>query len=250
MKSALASLVSLLLLTPSAQAGWEYSLFGDYRTFESGFSLVVQSAYNHLLWGEKKSPEDWQYGFLRAGGDLAVHGRARAFVELYPVSILRLGVQQSSTSRFYEVKPFDCDEVNCGGVVHRTVAYAQLVGAVGPVFASLYYSNAEINHAEKKQSLAIESDNLLMKPGGGGLSGHIVFLGYKKEHQVYGLASMASKVRQVDSGNRAQYFVYRITIDEIQYSAMLGQYESTFSDRGLSAVVGAEWTVGEPLSLF
>ncbi|MGE0633206.1 MAG: hypothetical protein AB7O96_12405 [Pseudobdellovibrionaceae bacterium] len=242
---------AVLLFSISSQAQWEYNLSGDYRTYESGLSLEAQAAYNSLLWGTKGGPTDWKYGFLRGGGDVAVHGKARVFAEIYPISILRLSVQQSYTSRFYDVKPFDCKLYDCDGVVGRTTALAQVVGAVGDFMGTLVYSQTNVTNTDDGKPLALESENLALRNRGGLIESKTAFFGYKYEDQTFGVVAMGSNVMGIKSKSDAQYIVYRIKMpDEIKYSILGGQYHSSFSKRDLSIIVGAEWSAGETLSLF
>ncbi len=170
-------LILLLLLTTSAWAGTDYGVGVSARTYPLGAMFSGTIGQSFRLWSRDPMPgeEDgakptssgapWRYGFVRGSltaQTIALVSRISTEVEFYPISIFGIAAGTGASWRSGGADAvFDCQSVQCGGVLWKSWLRAQAVGAAGPVFfgtgARLDWFLADRGHT----GFVEESSNLL-----------------------------------------------------------------------------------------
>jgi hypothetical protein len=234
-----------------ARAETFYQIDGAFRTFPRSASGDAQLFYNEKLWSQENSEQPWKYGFWRAGAYAAVHGQAGVKVEVYPISIWQLSLQESLTSRFYETQTLDCAAIECRGILQRGTFKTSLVLGYGNLFMVPSYVVTDLSLDSDKKNFASEEDNIVADRAGDQLVTTQLALGYKSGEDRWVIVHKISKMRQTNDRNESQYVVWNKVVNpEWNFFVGGGFFDSSYVEKSFSAVAGASWKVGEDLSLF
>jgi hypothetical protein len=136
-------LLGLLTLTwglpPATEAAsWDQNAALGTRTVPFGGALTGELGWHTLLWGERKNPEDFHYGFLRAAARFSGSGfvnRGDAFLTIAPLSTLAFDFGGTARLRLVdEFATVECPGFQCRGWISGRFGRIRAVGGVGPVF--------------------------------------------------------------------------------------------------------------------
>ena len=247
MRLFLLALASLLGFS-SAQA-LEVNVAPAMRTYPSSASAEINARHEFLIW-DQRDQALWKFGFIQPKVTLGAHGLAEGSLQIYPISILELGAGYGTTSRFYDTKTFNCDDVICRGIVQRHRLTARLVGAVGDFLAVATHHRIRISTGDDSKPLADESEVLLATSGGDTFEATSLLLGMKRDTEMFGVYAKQGRYLEARTENQAQYLIYRKQDGVWSYAGGLGRYASDFSEPGFSAYATVVWTWGSTISLF
>ncbi len=96
-----------------------YQIQGSMRSFPQSGSIEGRYYFNEKLWSQESEGAPWKYGFWRVGAMAAAHGLAGVSIEVSPISLWQIILQNSVTSRFYDTKTVDCKMFECRGWITR-----------------------------------------------------------------------------------------------------------------------------------
>jgi hypothetical protein len=239
------------LIATVAKAEDHYSIDGGYRSLPKGANLVATAAWDGLLWGDadKQKP---LYGYYRVGARLGGTPTAAAFVQVAPIAPVILEVQHGFTDRFSKMGPFDCDTYDCFGKVERTDYSLRLVGGYKDLVFMGTMLSRNIQTAESNKAIALELENLTIRPGKEKLVEGSLMAGYKlNPTQVVGLLYNRGTLDETHQGYAGAYAFYRFSWQDFAWTAAVGNYQSDHPDlSGTSVLLGVSRRWGEVLSLF
>lgn len=245
------ALFLLVFIGLGVSAQPQYILTGDFRTYP--FTGAVQGEVNssHLIWDGRAQSSFWHYGFVKPSLKLGSHGFAEVAVDVYPVSILQIGISRSITSRYYPTRGLDCDLAVCGGILTRGTFKTSLVLGYEKLIFIPGLSVVTMEHNDASKPLAIETENLLSAPGGDIVTIRGIFLGYDLKDYKVGLFNRSAQVRKTAQDNQVTYFIYSANYDnDWSYTAGVGQYQSDEFSAGISVFANLTYKLGTSLSLF
>lgn len=243
----------LVILGSQMASAMDVAVSAAGRSYPTSGSAEVVTRHEFLLWDQREDAM-WKFGFIQPKLTAGTHGFAEAGLNFYPISILELGAGYSTTSRFYETKPFDCKDNVCKGIVQKHRLTARLVGAVGDFMAILTAHRIRISEKDDSKPLVDETEVLLAYPGSDTLEAYSLLAGMKKGGQessdTFGIYLKQGRYIEARTKNESQYLVYRKQDGAWSYAGGLGRYASDFSDPGFSAYATVIWTWGKSISLF
>ena len=124
----------LLLLTLPAWAVPKYVdlAYGvQGRTLPAlGAELYAESGYNLKFWGEKESPKDVLYGFIRPNlqaSSSAVINAVKGEIEFFPISFIGFAAGRQYIDSNFNFNFFECDDINCTGGFERNYVESKMV---------------------------------------------------------------------------------------------------------------------------
>lgn len=230
---------------------WKYTLSAGARTYVPSASVEVIISHDGYLWNKSTAKEFWNYGYWKIYSTIAAHGLLEAGLTLSPISILEFGFAQSTTSRFYESKVYDCTNYFCKGNVQRSKFNFKLGLGYEKMYLLNSYQKISTIIGSISQLAADESENILFNPTGDTLEINTFVVGYKYTEKLsFNLALKTAKFANTQQNNLSQYILSSWKEDNTEYGLGLGQYESTVSTIGLSAVGYYRWNWGNGLGLF
>lgn len=244
---------ALLFLAYAQASALEISVVPQARSYPTSGTIELQSRHEILIW-DRREEAKWKFGFLQPRAVVGAQGLMEAGLNFYPISILELGAAYSLTSRFYKVKPFDCDANVCGGQVrrHRYTARLALAHQLASfnLIGLLTFHRIRLSHSDNSKPLVDESEVLLAMPGSDAVESSSVMLAGEREGRMLGFYAKKARMMEADLQSESQYLIYRQKMDGISMAAGVGRYASDFHNPGLSILASVAWTWGESLSLF
>lgn len=141
-------LIALLLLSAPVLAGTDYGAGVSARSYPLGAIFTGTIGQSFRLWNQdpfpgederpQGSPAPWRYGFLRGSltaQSIALVSRVSTEIEVYPISIWGVAMGAGANWRSATSSDlFDCQVVQCGGVLWKSWLRTQAVAAAGPLF--------------------------------------------------------------------------------------------------------------------
>ncbi len=241
-----------LLWTPQVFA-LDFALSPMVRSYATSGSVELTARHDILLW-DKRDSAKWMFGFVQPKVMLGAQGVMEGTFSFYPISILELGASYSTTSRFYETKPFDCSTNICKGVLQRHKLTARL--ALGHEFENFNlqglftYHRIRISNADNSKPLVDESEVLLANPGSDVADCMSIFVGAQRDVHTLGIYARKARLQESKNENDSQYLIYRQKFPDFLLSGGVGRYASDFHKPGFSALASVTWSWGESISLF
>jgi hypothetical protein len=172
-------------------------------------------------------------------------------LDVFPISIWQISLQQSVTNRFYETKTIDCTVFECGGIAHRGTFKTSLALGYGEFFLVPSFSLTDLALSSDKKNFASEEDNLIAERDGDQLAITQIALGYKRGDWRWVALQKSSKMKLTGEYNSTQYLIVSRALDaQWNYFVGGGLYSSSHVERNASIVAGVSWAMGENLSLF
>jgi hypothetical protein len=101
------------------------------RTLPSvGGELYLESGYNQIIWGKRKSSKDVLFGLIRPSLGLSTSGVinvAKAELEFFPISFIGITAGRQYIHSNFEFPFFNCEAVTCKGEFERNYVEGKMI---------------------------------------------------------------------------------------------------------------------------
>jgi hypothetical protein len=244
---------------------YELTFNSGLRSYPLAASIDAQYKLETIIWDHRPisilgqtssqySNSRWKFGMVQAKALVASHGLVEGAVSVYPVGFLELGTSLSTTSRYYETSPFNCDLIVCKGILRRKNYFARwLLGfdlPQGSVFMILSGHQSLNTISDSSSDFADETERLLGKAGEDEIKSESVLVGFKNDLGAFGLIFRQAGYQKSEQKNQISYLIYRNAIDQYRLSMGLGSYQSSQFQSEISAFVSVSLSQGQTLALF
>jgi hypothetical protein len=230
----------------------EYSLSGGFRSYPQSLSVTADINTSRALWDGRDKETPWKLGIVRFGADVAIHGRAGVYLDVFPIGFWQIRFAQSMTSRFYKTAGIDCETFECSGTLNRGEFGSTLALAFEAwVFVPSYQiESLSLNKTDK--DFAVEGSNLLADKSGDQLDRKQTFVGYKlNSDSTIGYFYRQEQLKKAQNKNTANYLIFKKKcLDNWNCTIGLGDYESTYAKKNISMILGLSYKFGDSWALF
>lgn len=246
----------LFIFTINTYAYFDLSFNASGRTYPSaGGEIGLESGYNQLLWGEG-NPKNPLYGFIRPVIKLSSSGvinTAEGRLEFYPVSFLGFVKKYQTVKSDYDQFSFyDCDDVNCKGLIKRDSTIMKLaLGAFGVIaLGELEFSQNTYDVDKENQPMAEFRFAMLADSNDDDFYRSRYVFAIKHKSGLIGVASEYAKFSNSKQSYNMDLLIYTHTADRSNYTFGIGQFYSTHVAQGLIGVFQMKTNFMKSLALF
>ena len=232
---------------------WDLNSSFQTRTKPFGLAVNTTAGLDTLLWGQKSSPGDFMYGYLRPSLKVQTSGVVNSYdarLEVFPISIFGMALGQQQSVRLKNFSSVNCVGNICQGAVRRDYFRTSLVLGYANFFAGTIARYEWQSPSRSGSPYYDESSSLLGSAGGDTHRSLDLYAGYKisQEHKLGAIYSVENFTSS-GQNNDAESLFYAYTKGELRGVFGFGAYRSSLTKRGFSAYLQLQWVFKDSLEI-
>ncbi|MCB9091081.1 MAG: hypothetical protein H6621_11435 [Halobacteriovoraceae bacterium] len=212
------------------------------RTYPAlGAMVFAELGHNTLLWDKRTqdSKDQWKFGLLRPYFQAKTSVVVNSLVigaDLYPVSILGIGVGRSHEDYNFEFKFFNCNVVDCDNKLRRDFWRIKLALGYKNYVLLSHYQDERIVPANTDKLIGEYRHAIAGQNTGDDLRKLNVIFGYQHNKLLTGLLYQTANFEDSKQNSHAIYAIHQLPFQNSKLTIGLGIFENTLKGEGIGFI--------------
>jgi hypothetical protein len=201
-----------------------------------GGEIYAESGFNQLLWGTKKTTQDFKYGLIRPSlgvSTSAVINSAKAELEFFPISFLGIAVGRQYLHSNFDFPFFDCEEVTCQGEFIRNFVETKLALAHKGWIALTNYKVDTLRSPQKDRPQGDWRNVILGDPGTEVQHEKKLLIGKMFSQHMVGILAEHAQFEGSKEAKEGFTAVYQLRRENTSYMFGLGSFRTSQQGQGV-----------------
>lgn len=235
----------LLIVFPrNSSAQWDYGLGIGAQSLPMGGSAFFQGGYGQLLW-DKTSVNPIYYSYLRPSFQFSTSGiinRGELALNYYPISFFGISLGHSKSLRLSNSKVFNCDIINCLGILHSNFFKTEILLGYDHYFVIGKFRYNFLSPSSTGRPFGDENSYLIGNATGDQLLAQDLIFGAKLGSHYKAGISLSSK-KMIHHGSLQQFKTgfFQMVRGKWVYILGAGIYESNVQKPGFTSYLLIQW---------